>query len=99
MLVPQTAKGVFRMKLWSLKSAQLEQECRLIADGKVAAASESLQTEARQLAEEWREAIKLPQNKFDDQARRAARILALRRRTIEILIKMAPKEETSTRAR
>jgi hypothetical protein len=67
----------------------------LIADGKVAAASESLQAEAKLLAVNWRVAIDMHQDNFDDQARRAARLSALRKRTIEILVKVLPKEETA----
>jgi hypothetical protein len=40
------------------------------------------------LASDWRIAIDMPRDEFDDQARRAARIAALRKRTIEILVKL-----------
>jgi hypothetical protein len=73
---------------WALKPVQLAHECRLIADGSVAEADERLRTEARELAAEWRIAIDMPRDEFDEQARRAARIAGLRKRTIEILVKV-----------
>jgi hypothetical protein len=73
---------------WALKPVQLAHECRLIADGAIAEADEKLRAEARELASDWRTAIDMPRDEFDDQARRAARIAALRKRTIEILVKV-----------
>jgi hypothetical protein len=73
---------------WALKPVQLAHECRLIADGTVAGADEGLRAEARELASDWRTTIDMPRDEFDEQARRAARIAGLRKRTIEILVKV-----------
>lgn len=73
---------------WALKPVQLAHECRLIADGAIAETDEKLRAEARDLATEWRIALDLPRDEFEEQARRAARIAGLRKRTIEILIKL-----------
>jgi len=75
---------------WALKPAQLAHECSLIATGDPAVASDSVRAEAAQLAVEWKDAINMPQDVFEDQARRAAQIAALRKRTIEILVKVTP---------
>ena len=73
---------------WALKPSQLANECGLLAEGDTAAVDEAIRAETGQLAAEWKEAINLPQAAFEDQARRAAQISALRKRTIEILIKV-----------
>jgi hypothetical protein len=77
---------------WELKPSQLAHECTLIADGGSPAADSKLRTEAAQLAAEWQDALKLPQDAFGDEARRAEQLAALRTRTIEILVKMARNE-------
>jgi hypothetical protein len=88
-------QGVFFMAhessdidFWALKPVQLAHECRLIAEGTLEGADETLRLEARELATEWRLAIDMPRDQFDEQARRAARIAGLRKRTIEILVKV-----------
>jgi hypothetical protein len=77
---------------WSLKSTQLARECRMIAKGDFPVPDETVRTEARLLAEEWQDAIHMPQDEFADQARRASQLAALRKRTIEILVNVYPRE-------
>lgn len=79
---------ISNIDFWALKPTQLAHECRLIAAGNIAEAGDKLRTEAKTLASEWSLAIDMPHDDFDEQARRAARIAALRKRTIEILVKV-----------
>jgi hypothetical protein len=73
---------------WALKPAELAYETRMIANGEVPAADEKQQAESKELAAEWHEIIQVAKVNFDDQANRAARIASLRKRTIEILVKV-----------
>ncbi|MGA2671652.1 MAG: hypothetical protein ABSE99_00380 [Terracidiphilus sp.] len=78
--------------VWSLTSSQLAKECRLIAEGNSPAIDKALRDEARRLQTEWKDAIHMPEGEFGDKARRAAQMAALRKRTIEILVKVSPQE-------
>jgi hypothetical protein len=73
-----------------MKSAQLARECRRIANDGGGATDARLRAEAVQLAAEFQEALLLPQDDFQDQARRAAMLASLRKRAIEILVKVSP---------
>ena len=73
---------------WSMKPSELGEECSSIARAVHSTVDPRLRAEAGQLATEWREAINLPMHNALDESRRAALIAALRRRTIEILIKV-----------
>jgi len=84
------AKEDAPLDLWSMKSAQLARECRRIANDGGGATDARLRAEAVQLAAEFQEALLLPQDDFQDQARRAAMLASLRRRAIEILVKVSP---------
>jgi hypothetical protein len=77
-----------RDDIWSLTSAQLASRCRSIAEGTSSPANKALVAEAGRLYAEWQEAIRLPKGDFSDEARRSALLLALRKRTIEILVKI-----------
>jgi hypothetical protein len=78
------------LDLWSMKSAQLARECRRIANDGSEEIDGRLRAEAAQLAAEFQEALLLPQDDFQDQARRAAMLASLRKRAIEILVKVSP---------
>ena len=73
--------------LWSLRPAQLRAQCEELAHGGKAGVDAALQKEAAQLAVEWRDAIGMPLDNGFEESRRASLIAALRRRTIEILVK------------
>jgi hypothetical protein len=81
-----------RDDIWSLTSAQLALRCRSIADGTFSPNDKALQAEAGRLHAEWQAAIRLPKGDFSHEARRSALLLALRKRTIEILIKIGQKQ-------
>jgi hypothetical protein len=73
--------------LWSLTPRQLAQ--RMDAVGEAGSGADpATQTEAGELAVEWREAIALPAETFEEQQARAARLDALQRRSIEILVRV-----------
>jgi hypothetical protein len=77
---------------WSLKPSQLSTECRALAEGSDATVAASLCNEAARLAVEWQEALGMRLDNAFEESRRAALIAALRRRTIEILIKAGRSE-------
>lgn len=78
-----------RDDVWALSSSGLASRCREIAEGSLPAEDKALQAEAGRLSVEWRDALSLPNEEFGDQARRTALTLALRKRTIEILLKIS----------
>jgi hypothetical protein len=53
---------------------------------------ERLRTEAKQLAAELEEALRMPQEEPEDKARRAGYLAALKKRAIEIYIRVHPDE-------
>jgi hypothetical protein len=71
---------------WSLTPQQLAE--RMEAVGEDPGEDPATQTEAGELAAEWREAMGLPAETFEEQEARAARLDALQRRTIEILVRV-----------
>jgi len=73
---------------WALKPSQLAAECSSLAGADPATVEDDLRAEAAQLATEWKDAIQMPVDEFEAQARRAAQIAALRKRTIEILVRV-----------
>ncbi|MGH9486453.1 MAG: hypothetical protein ACRD04_02535 [Terriglobales bacterium] len=74
--------------LWSLPSSQLARDCQTIAESAPAEFDPALHAEAVRMSAEWQEALKKPTDQFDDRARKAGQIAALRMRTIEILLKI-----------
>lgn len=78
--------------LWSLKPSQLKSECRALAEKSGLEVNEALRDEAARLAIEWQEALGMRLDSAFEESRRAALIAALRRRTIEILIKASRSE-------
>lgn len=77
-----------RSDFWSLSSSQLAAECRLIANGGSSQADKALQAEAKRLYAGWRETIGRPGEDFGDLSGKAVQLAGLRKRTIEILIKL-----------
>lgn len=75
-----------RDNIWSLSSAELAEQCRAIATSQPPP-DQKIREEAERLCTEWRTVIRLPNQEFGDRSRRASLIAALRRRTIEIVVK------------
>ncbi|MDR3725567.1 MAG: hypothetical protein P4K86_00855 [Terracidiphilus sp.] len=78
--------------VWSMTAAALARECHQIASGSSVEAADRLRAEAKQLAAELEEALQMPQEDFEDAARRAGHLAALKKRAIEIFIKVHPSE-------
>ena len=74
---------------WSLSPAQLTRQCELIAEGGHADIDKELQGEASRLCTLWQDAQDKPDDDMDGRAGKAARRAALRKRTIEILVKLS----------
>jgi hypothetical protein len=71
---------------WSLSSSQLAVQIGLIAEGDSAGIDDGIRAEASQLVCEWQEALSLPKATFEEQEQRVARLDALQKRTIQILV-------------
>jgi alkanesulfonate monooxygenase SsuD/methylene tetrahydromethanopterin reductase-like flavin-dependent oxidoreductase (luciferase family) len=78
------------LDVWSMTAAALARECHRIASGSPEAVEERLRAEAKQLAAELEEALQMPQEEPEDAARRAGRLAALKKRAIEIYVKVHP---------
>jgi hypothetical protein len=79
----------FRSPIWSLTPSQLAEQCRLVAEGISAGAEKTLQDEARRLYAVWQDALEKPGDNEDVRERKAVLQAGLRKRTIEILIKVS----------
>ncbi len=75
--------------VWSLTSAQLARQCRLIAENDSGSIDPALQAEAHRLYAAWQDAFRLPGSDSETRERKAAQQAGLRKRTIEILVKIA----------
>jgi hypothetical protein len=75
-------------KLWSLSSTELASACQQIAAGNAPSAGATLEAEAGRLYASWRDAMEQPGDELEDRERKASQRAALRKRTIEILIKI-----------
>jgi len=87
----ETALGIAAAlrNLWDLSEPELASVCRLIGQGRVATASRMIRTEAIQLFTVWMEALNNPARTDEDRVRRAALLSGLRKRTIQILVKLS----------
>lgn len=74
---------------WDLTDAQLAESCRTIAQEDNSVGNSDLRAEARRLSEVWREALDGSDRDADERERRAALLSGLRKRTIQILVKLA----------
>ncbi|MGB8259400.1 MAG: hypothetical protein WCE75_03575 [Terracidiphilus sp.] len=74
---------------WSLTPSRLASQCALIAQGSVDGADDADRAEAANLVTEWQEALDMPIQAFEDRERQAAQVGALRKRTIEILVRVS----------
>jgi hypothetical protein len=74
--------------IWSLSLAQLAEQCRLIAEGNSTAIDKKLQDEASRLYMSWTNAFDQHGDNSFEQERKALHRAGLKRRTIEILVKI-----------
>jgi hypothetical protein len=77
---------------WSQSDLELARNCRVLAESRSTSVDSALKAEARNLYAEWCGAINFPDDDRQERVRRAALLAALRKRTIQILVKVAPKE-------
>lgn len=74
---------------WSLSAAQLARECQSIAEDSSTNIDPELHAEARRLFAGWQESLALSEEDYDERARKASLQAGLRKRTIEILVKIS----------
>jgi hypothetical protein len=78
--------------LWTATFPQLAEQCKLVADNHTGAIDEAYQHEAQRLYVGWQEALAMPKHDlmqdFDPGERKASLLGGLRKRTIEILVKL-----------
>jgi hypothetical protein len=74
---------------WSLSSSQLAAQISLLAKGDSPGINDGTRAEASQLAQEWQEALGLPNATFEEQEQRVALLDALQKRSIEILVSVS----------
>lgn len=80
------------LDVWSMTAAELARECHRIANGSPGTVEDRLRAEAKLLAVELEEALQMPQEEPEDKARRAGYLAALKKRAIEVFIKVHPHE-------
>lgn len=74
---------------WDLTDAQLAESCRVIADELGADTESDLRAEAGRLYAVWRETLDGSERDAEQRERRASLLSGLRKRTIQILVKLA----------
>ena len=89
------SRGVARSP-WDLSEPELAAACRFIAEGRVRHAAGMLRTEAIQLFIVWIETLNMPVRTGDDRETRAALLSGLRKRTIQVLVRLRQVSERST---
>lgn len=67
---------------------ELAASCRMIADNGEALRVRGIRAEAMRLSTVWLETLHSPGRSAEDRARRAALLAGLRKRTIQILVKL-----------
>jgi hypothetical protein len=74
---------------WSLSDRQLERACRIVAEGRVPSSLPFLRAEAMRLFLLWREGnVDVAQERCEGE-QRACLLTALRKRTIQILVRIS----------
>lgn len=74
--------------IWSLSPVQLAEQCRLIAESNSTDIDKKLQDEAARLYTSWKNALVQHEDNQQEQARKALQRTGLKRRTMEILVKI-----------
>lgn len=77
-----------RVNYWGLSSEALAGYCHEIAGSESPGLSPALHAEADLLSRSWREGIDLPHKEFAEDPRRASLLASLRKRTIELLVRI-----------
>lgn len=72
---------------WAFSFKKLAQHCQEVADDNSPQLNPALRLEAQRLCGAWAEALVLPDDGFEQSSRRISILSALRKRTIEILVK------------
>jgi hypothetical protein len=73
---------------WSLSFERLAEHCGGVATSTSSGVSPELRAEAAILFQEWQEGLAMPAKAFDETSRRTTALAGLRKRTVEILIKL-----------
>ncbi len=73
---------------WALSEMELAESCRLIAEGRCSRARISQRAEAMRVWMVWRDHL-TPRRTREEAEERAAILAALRRRTIQMLVKLS----------
>jgi hypothetical protein len=87
------AKAEVSVNPWSMTNEQLAHECKTIAHQETI--SEAIRHEAGRLVEEWKDALHIPDKGFEDPSRKAAQTAALKKRTIEIMVRVNNQQEAA----
>lgn len=82
-------QSTLQSRIWSMNSRQLAEQCRMLAEAKAGVLEEPLQAETKRLYDAWKDALDQREDAYEDHARKASLQAGLRKRTIEILIKVS----------
>jgi len=77
--------------IWSMNAKQLAEQCRILAESHSTAIDETLKAEAGRLYTAWQDVVQRADDSVEDHTRKASLQAGLRKRTIEILIKISQK--------
>jgi hypothetical protein len=78
-----------QINFWALSSSQLAEQIGWIANGDPTAIDAATRAEAGLLVAEWQDALKIPRATFEEEESRVAQLAGLKKRTIEVLIKVS----------
>jgi hypothetical protein len=81
-----------KVNYWSMSDIELARNCRAIAESSSASITDAMKAEAKRLYGDWRDAINFPENGRQERARRATTMAALRKRSIQIMVKLSPEK-------
>jgi hypothetical protein len=73
---------------WALQFRQLEKACLNLSRSNSPLIDSSRRSEMERLHASWEEALALPEENYEEISRRANVLAGLRKRTIEILVKL-----------
>lgn len=82
-------RDTLQNRIWSMSSRQLAEQCKVLAEAKSGSVEDPLRAEARRLYDAWSDALNQPEDTYEDHSRKASLQAGLRKRTIEILIKVS----------
>jgi hypothetical protein len=73
---------------WALQFRQLEKACLNLSRSTLPMIDPTRRAEMERLSASWEEALALPEENYEEISRRANVLAGLRKRTIEILVKL-----------